>query len=165
MHGLVGRFGKSTMSPMEGDYDPESGPVSIHSGEELGNLLEVVTQNLPLDPLWSNKFSLMGVPPYNEMYNVQFYKDSDAFDMFNQSCKLHVYEQSVRVNGQYDIGMKLFRKQVLEPVLFSTYMGDTGARVCFSCGVSDVCGVVTLLVGCNRQAVVCTTYVMGYTVQ
>lgn len=160
------------------DYDPNSDVPMPTTSEALGNLLMTISRNSTLlgeQPMRSAG-CLMGLPPYNEMYEITFLNgataedDGGGFMMTSRDCKLHVFGGQV-VGAQHsgnlppvDMHMKDFRTTVLEPSIFACNMGDTGARVYFNSGSTPQTGIVTLLTGCNRQNVMCGSYVLGYRV-
>ena len=151
------------MSPAD-DYDPTEVPEAPATSSALGELLATIAQNTARPELYSRTGVLMGMPPYNDMYTVALQPNKDSFSMYNSVCSLQVDDQRVVVNGSETMCMTDFRKNVLEPALFSGSMGDTGVRVYFVHAGADGAGQLTILTGCNRQSVRCPSYTLYYRV-
>jgi hypothetical protein len=150
------------------EYNPENMCPLPTTSEALGNLLLTLTRSGALE---AGVGCLLGLPPYNDMYDISFLNTpgGDGFMMTNRSCKLHVFGgQTVRVHlgsgSSTEMLMRDFQVKVLEPSIFSVGMGDTGTRIYFNSGSNPQMGMVTFLTGCNRQNVVCNSYVLGYRV-
>lgn len=76
--------------------------------------------------------------------------------------------QDIIYNGSGRVTMQYFLADILTPALFSTRMGDTGARIDIAWDSPtdrerSLSGIMTLLIGCNRPGCLCDLYRMSFT--